>query len=483
MFGWQKNYLVLGLPLMQLMSLDKFKAMLAHEFGHLSGAHGRFGAWIYRVRAGWARLHQTLSEQRHWGSFMFVPFFDWFAPKFAAYSFVQARRQEYEAERLAAETIGAAPLASALVRLDLKGEELGRHYWPGIFAAADCDPAPSASPFAGLLGAEQRGFLPQAPERLSQALERQTSTADTHPCLKDRLAAMALAPKLPVPIAESAAEALFGAKLDALVEHYDAEWRRSVADWWSGRHAHVQHGRKQLEALRGMPASKLDDAALFEHAQLVEEFEGAEQAFPLYEALAVRPSNHVGGRFAHARLLLDRGDASGIERLEALMAERPEAICPACDIIVGYLRAHGREAETKTYIDRYWQRTALEQNARAERETLRANDAWLAPSLSAASMQRLREVLARHANVKSAYLVRKALPEGEPPLHVLGVVRKSRMFRFESSTADRDLVQALASEARITEEILILPLNEANKAFRKRFKKSEGARIVSGQFT
>ena len=164
-------------------------------------------------------------------------------------------------------------------------------------------------------------------------------------------------------------------------------------------------------------------------------------------------------------------------RLEALMAERPEAICPACDLIVGYLRAHGREAETQTYVDRYWQRTALEQKARAARETLRANDAWLAPSLSAASMQRLREVLARHANVKSAYLVRKALPEGEPPLHVLGVVRKSRMFRFESSAADRELVQALASEARIAEEILILPLNNANKAFRKRFKKIEGAHI------
>ena len=69
MFGWQENYLILGLPLMQLLSVSEFKAVLAHEFGHLSGAHGRFGAWIYRIRAGWARLARTLEANRQWGRF------------------------------------------------------------------------------------------------------------------------------------------------------------------------------------------------------------------------------------------------------------------------------------------------------------------------------------------------------------------------------------------------------------------------------
>jgi Zn-dependent protease with chaperone function len=477
MFGWQKNYLILGLPLMQLMSPAELKAVLAHEFGHLSGAHGRFGAWIYRVRAGWARLDETLRAQSHWGSFMFVPFFGWFAPKFAAYSFVQARRQEYEADRLAAETIGAAPLTSALVRLDLKAEELARHYWPGIYAEADQNPVPSASPYGGLLVPERRGFLPQAPEQLSHALARATSTADTHPCLKDRVAAMRLAAEVPPPVAESAAEALFGTKLGSLVEHFDAEWRASVSDWWQGRHAHVQNGRQKLQTYRGQPATELGDDALFEYAQLAEEFEGAESAFPLFETLAARESKPVGARFAHARLLLDRGDAAGIALLEALMAERPDAIRPACDTIVGFLRAHGREAETQPYIDRYWQRAEIEEKARAERETLRADDAWLPGMLSPDSLARLTETLARHANVKAAYLVQKTLPAGEAPLHVLGVVRKSRMLRFESGTADRDLVQALANEVRIPEEMVFLPLNDDNKKFLKRFKKVEGAKV------
>jgi len=46
-FGWQQNYLLLGLPLMQSLSVEQLKAVLAHELGHLSGNHSRFGAWIY----------------------------------------------------------------------------------------------------------------------------------------------------------------------------------------------------------------------------------------------------------------------------------------------------------------------------------------------------------------------------------------------------------------------------------------------------
>ena len=49
-FGWHRNYLVIGLPMMQGMPPDEWLGVLAHEFAHLSRAHARFGNWIYRVR-------------------------------------------------------------------------------------------------------------------------------------------------------------------------------------------------------------------------------------------------------------------------------------------------------------------------------------------------------------------------------------------------------------------------------------------------
>lgn len=48
--GWHVNYLILGLPLMQAVSPEQFRAIVAHELGHLSRNHSRFAGWIYRVR-------------------------------------------------------------------------------------------------------------------------------------------------------------------------------------------------------------------------------------------------------------------------------------------------------------------------------------------------------------------------------------------------------------------------------------------------
>ena len=55
-FGWQQNFLILGLPLMQALTPEQFKAVAAHEIGHLSGNHGRFGGWIHRVRQTWVQV-------------------------------------------------------------------------------------------------------------------------------------------------------------------------------------------------------------------------------------------------------------------------------------------------------------------------------------------------------------------------------------------------------------------------------------------
>ncbi|MFB2880023.1 M48 family metallopeptidase [Floridanema aerugineum] len=51
--GWTRNYLFLGLPLMQSLSPQQFRAILAHELGHLSGNHSRFSGWIYQLRHPW----------------------------------------------------------------------------------------------------------------------------------------------------------------------------------------------------------------------------------------------------------------------------------------------------------------------------------------------------------------------------------------------------------------------------------------------
>jgi Zn-dependent protease with chaperone function len=477
LLGWQQNHLILGLPLMQLMTLEEFKAVLAHEFGHLSGAHGRFGAWIYRIRESWTRLNERLQQEQHWGSFLFVPFFGWFAPKFAAYSFVQARQQEYEADRVAADAIGSARLATALIRLDLKGRELNQVFWPAIYEKTADEAAPSAAPFSHLAKKDRRGFLPEAPEHLKQALTRKTDTADTHPSLSERIAAIGQPGRVPSGPTESAAEALFGGALPFIADHFDTEWREAVAPWWSERHAHTRNGRERLETFAQKNPEQLSDDELFTFAQLTEEFDSPERSYPLYLSLAKRPSRPLGARYAVGRLLLQKGDERGKQVIDKIIAESPDAVIPACEIIIPYLQAQGRDQEAKAYIDRYWQKRNAAADAETERYTLKASDEFLPADISAESLAEIKAALEKHKKVKRGYIARKPLPADQPPLYVVGVQPAVSPLKTGLRQADGELMQELANTILIPEDTLFIPLNERNRKFRKALSRLEGARI------
>ena len=66
LFGGGTNHLVIGLPLLMALDRGRFLSVLAHEYGHLRGDHGRFGAWIYRTRWSWMQLNRTWATIPAW---------------------------------------------------------------------------------------------------------------------------------------------------------------------------------------------------------------------------------------------------------------------------------------------------------------------------------------------------------------------------------------------------------------------------------
>src|SRR5207253_2899501 len=83
--GPTENTLALGLPYMLAVSPDEFRATVAHEFGHFSGKHGKFGATIYRQTVTWHRIWDQLSKSN--ASWLLSSFLSWYMPKFEALSF------------------------------------------------------------------------------------------------------------------------------------------------------------------------------------------------------------------------------------------------------------------------------------------------------------------------------------------------------------------------------------------------------------
>ncbi|MCL4818797.1 MAG: M48 family metalloprotease [Vicinamibacteria bacterium] len=483
-FGWHRNSLILGLPLLHALSTAELRAVLAHEFGHLAGAHGRFGAWVYRVRATWARLGELFAGGEVSGAWVFRRFVAWYAPRFQAYSFAQARAQEHEADRVAARRFGARALADALVRLEVQAATSLSPYWERVFRGVAESPAPPAGVFAGLAREVAQAPAAGSAERvLEVALRRAGDVDDSHPPLRERLAALRQAPRLPPPVAEPGAAALLGAALPRVTRILETRWRETAREAWAERHAMARTARQRLAELetQGAEGAWTSDEAL-ERARLLRLLEGPEAALsalaPLLAAVSPRPE----AMFAAAELRLERDDDSGLDLLRRAIEADPAATVPACGLAFEYLMRHGRPDEARAFRRRLAERGELEEQAEAERGALAEDPADYGPhGLPPELEQEAQALLRSRPDIALAVLAErrvKVLPEHR--CWCLVVVRRRRLFETEAAgrRAGEALLQAL-EPLRVPGELRTFVLAGTGQGTAKKLaKRVAGALVV-----
>ncbi len=254
LLGGSVNYLVVGLPLLMALDTRRLGAVLAHEYGHLRGGHGRFAAWVYRSRLSWARLHDGLSADPGPAGWATNFFLNWYVPRFSARTFALARQDEYEADRVAGKIAGNPAMAAALVEMAVKADWLDEHFWPGHSRSAARSATP-IGPYAML-----RRTLAQpvdaafARQALRNALKALPAVDDTHPGLRDRLEALGAPPALPEAWSEKSAISLLADRRQ-WIERFDRQWCRDNATGWKRQHAYYNRVEQRLQALRAHSAS------------------------------------------------------------------------------------------------------------------------------------------------------------------------------------------------------------------------------------
>ncbi len=477
--GLHRNYLTIGLPLMKAMTTDQFRAVLAHEFGHLAGGHGRMSNWIYRLRMTWARLLHELEQRSSMGSFLFKPFFDWYAPYFNAYSFPLARANEYEADAAAARLVSPRVAAEALTAVEVVAIYLGERYWPGIHNKADDVPQPSFAPYSEMGQGLATGIAQDSARAwLDQALAKPTGVEDTHPCLADRLKAIGEPPRLAPPSPGQGADALLGPALPGVAEGLDKRWRQAIQPSWEERHKEVARSRAQLAELEARAAQgelSLDDT--YQRARLTEEFgAGPEAALEQFRALQARAPEDPVACIALGRRLLLRDDESGFALVEHAMNKDDELILAGCTSLRDYCWRKGRADEANTWHARLVQHSQALEGARAERSRITLKDGLEPHGLGQEALEALCRQLTAVPGLKTAYLVRKRVAFfPDKPCYVLGHVvsgfwgRKKRRARVQ---------QQIVGTVQFPAEALILSVEGDNRAYARRMRRVQGSRIV-----
>ncbi len=473
--GSQHNFFIIGLPLMMALSPQQFRAVLAHEYGHLSGEDGKMAAWIYRMRLSWSRLMASLEESDHWGKVLFVRFFKWYAPFFNRYSMAMAQEQEYRADRASAMIAGASSAASALANCELWGRFLSEEFWPGVHQLADRKADPPETVFKTMASAFRKGFLgDKGRQWLEAAMAEKTDSMDTHPCLKDRLAPLHGRVTLEAPVADSAASRWLPG-LDALQAELGRQWRESVADRWQQRFQYVRDAKATFETLHKKSKSKalsLPDA--WRLAELTEMFQSAKEAFPRHKQVLRLHPDHPGALFALGRIALANGNPGGADVIEKAMNLDSDLIVEGCQRLRSFYTEGGDKKRARIYANREAKHLEMLMLAREERASVHPGDGFLPHGLGVAERQKIASFMAATPGVQRAYLVRKSLVHfPEKPLYVLAVSRK----KARGDQDDLPFSQSVADAIPIQGNVIVFVLAGRNRRFSGILKETDHSLI------
>jgi Zn-dependent protease with chaperone function len=467
-FGWHRNYLVLGLPLLTSLSPEEFRAVLAHEFAHSSRGHGRFGNWLYRVRQTWAQVIGQMVRQRTRWSWVLTKFLDWFWPKFSGHTFVLARANEYVADAGAVRLAGAENIGRALVRLRVDAALLGEKFWPEIFARANDSELPPADVMAELQQALQRGPNETDGARwLRQAFLLETSNADTHPSLKDRLRAIGWpateldTPALPPPFRTSAAEHFLGSETSAVARQLSQEWHDAIRAQWQERHAQARKLAEELAA--STPADAPPGAKqLWEKALKLVNLHGDDAALPvLQQVLALEPQ-HAGANFILGRLHLKTDDAQGIGLIENALRADPFLTEDGCGLLYAHFNRTGQRDRLRPLehrVDQFREATAL---AQQERNQITAKDTFLSPELAPDQLAILKTILATEKDIASAAVARKQVQHfPQKPYRTLALKLDVPWWKLRRRSSNQKLVGRLVAQLKLADPYLVF-VGESN---------------------
>jgi Zn-dependent protease with chaperone function len=173
-----------GLPLLQTLDVEELRAVVAHEFGHYHGGDTRIGPWIHKTRSAIGRTLEGLDR-----SFLRKPF-EWYGMLFMRITQAVSRRQEFAADRLGAALAGKEAMGSGLKRVHTMGPLSQAFLEQEVMPAVNRGFRPAlASGFNEFLAAPR--IAESGSKILEEVLKSEvTNPYDSHPSLRDRLAAL-----------------------------------------------------------------------------------------------------------------------------------------------------------------------------------------------------------------------------------------------------------------------------------------------------
>ncbi len=184
-----RRTMLLGVPLLQALTVAQLRSVLAHELGHYSGSHTRLGPIAYRGRVAMVATVGNLSGVVAW-------LFGLYARLYFLVEAAVSRRQELEADQASVRIAGRTTAQSALRELPVL--DAAWNFYFGRYVAAGWEAGYAPNDIFGGFGELLRHRTDELARLRSEAPPSESSAWDSHPPIAARIAAMESMPEAAV---------------------------------------------------------------------------------------------------------------------------------------------------------------------------------------------------------------------------------------------------------------------------------------------
>lgn len=330
--------LQIGLPLMQTVSANQFKSLLARRIGQLSLKTNKTTGLINFYRDILNQYLTACRQNPHWSYKPFFYFIRSYQTVFNAISFYAIRMDELHADKYALETLDEESFAQTLSQTILASHYLKNSFWMSMYKLQRQYPDKTIFPHANMaISFTQSINQDNSRDLVNQSFQQLYDFQSSMPLLRTRLLDIGYESySLPAPIETTAAQVYLDTALAKVTRIFDKLWLQRL---------HSQHDTNTKidsnEQRLNMLSSKISEQPLsaaetWELAVLTEKIKGYHSAIPIYKKILERNPMHAKSMFAIGRILLSYNDPTGLEALDKAIFLEPSMKKTANELIIRY---------------------------------------------------------------------------------------------------------------------------------------------------
>jgi Zn-dependent protease with chaperone function len=488
LFG-SRRWLIIGLPLLHLLSQDEVRALLAHEFAHFSRRHGRLQLWPIRLRATWEFLATNAKQSGLWISPLIVPFYHWYEPRLQRRVQELSRRHEFESDRMAGDIAGGEAAGAGLLRISLAAEYESRVVAKDLLHGTVESPEPPADGLSRTMsGLREYRRHPQLHETLRAMLSEEATAEDTHPSLRDRLHALGCSRLVDLDQSQVAnflaeqtpaiASLLSPSVVSRIEEHLNHAWATEKRSDWVDLHTAATVGASDVSS----------SEVKWARAKWAASCSQAEVAIPIVRDLLQHEPEHGLGRSLLGSLLINSFDVAHQEEGRQLLEAALQADARYAQHAAASLKRHYLKLGRKDEIARITKRELVLQrqllNTLAERSELKYRDRIRSVRASRATVEHLQQLLQRHPEIGAAWLVeKKTRALMDTPAHFLIFSVKEPWLTLRSGKSAKLAETILEDLAMVSiADIVVVPMDARPRSpMERRLRRLTGAQIYPVQ--